>query len=349
MIISAVGRVLPVHGYRQDELTAAMQRVWAGQSLKLERLQQIHQNVQVAERHLALPLEELVALHSFTEANQAYIRVGTELAQRALEDALSHAGLGAGDLDHLFLTTTTGVATPSIDALLMNRMELRRDLKRTPLFGLGCVAGAAGIARAADCLAGRPGDIAALISVELCSLTAQWDDTSLVNYIASGLFGDGAAAVILQGDDRPAEGPRVLATRSVFYPETEHLMGWEIGSHGFRLLLSADVPRVIAEHLGDDVDRFLADQGLERDALSSFVCHPGGPRVLEAIQQALGLDPQALAPSWQSLKRIGNLSSASILFILGDVMADHRPQPGSLGLMLAMGPAFCSELLLLEW
>ena len=349
MKITAVGRALPVHRYRQDELTDAMHRIWAGRSLQLGRLEQIHRNVQVEQRHLALPLEELVALRSFTAANQAYLRVGTELAQRALEDALAHAGLNAGDLNQLYLVTTTGVATPSIDALLMNRMELRRDLKRIPLFGLGCVAGAAGIARAADCLAGRPDEIAALISVELCSLTAQWDDTSLVNYIASGLFGDGAAAVILTGDARPGEGPKVLATRSVFYPNTEHLMGWEIGSHGFRLLLSADVPRVVADHLGADVDRFLADQGLKRGDLESYVCHPGGPRVLEAIQQALDLDADALAPSWESLSRIGNLSSASILFILGDVLAGQPPRPDSLGLMLAMGPGFCSEFLLLKW
>jgi alkylresorcinol/alkylpyrone synthase len=223
-----------------------------------------------------------------------------------------------------------------------------------PVFGLGCVAGAAGVARAADYVRGFPGDVAVLLSVELCSLTLQMQDLSIPNLIASGLFGDGAAAAVVVGAERelPADetpGPRVVATRSVFYPDSERVMGWDISESGFRIVLSADVPKVVRDHLRDDVDEFLADHGLARDDIASWVCHPGGPKVLEAMEQSLDLPEGALDVTWRSLREVGNLSSTSVLLVLQKTMADHRPEPGTPGMMLAMGPGFCSELVLLEW
>jgi alkylresorcinol/alkylpyrone synthase len=211
------------------------------------------------------------------------------------------------------------------------------------------VAGAAGVSQAADYVRAYPDRVAVLLSVELCSLTLQRDDLSVANLIATGLFGDGAAAVVIVGDDRPCTGPRIVTTWSVFYPDSERVMGWDISESGFRVVLSPDVPDVVLQHLGHDVDAFLSECGLARSDIAAWISHPGGPKVLQAVQQALGLPDAALELSWRSLRDIGNLSSASVLMILGEVMRERRPPPGAYGLLLAMGPGFCCELVLLRW
>ncbi len=349
MQIAAVGRAFPDNYYDQKTLIEAFKKHWAKRHYNVDRLESLHRNVLVGGRHLALPLEEYEELDSFTATNKAFIRCAVELGARAIVDGLEAAGLEAREIDHIFFVTTTGVATPSIDALVANRLRLRPDMKRTPIFGLGCLAGAAGVARAADYLRAHPNQVAVLVSVELCSLTLQREDLSIPNIIASGLFGDGAAAAILVGDNRANGGPTVVDSRSVFYRDTEEVMGWDITKEGFRVVLSADVPRMVQEHIREDVDKFLTDQGLSRRDISSYVCHPGGPKVLEAFQEELELPPDALALTWESLRSVGNLSSASVLMVLRDTMEQQRPREGSHGLMLAMGPGFCSELVLLRW
>ncbi len=191
----------------------------------------------------------------------------------------------------------------------------------------------------------RGSGVVVLLSVELCSLTLQREDLGIPNLIASGLFGDGAAAVVLGGGSR---GPEVVATRSVFYPGTERVMGWDMTDRGFGIVLSAEVPEMVSRHLGADVDRFLADRGLARGDVARWIAHPGGPKVLEAMQEALELDDDALEPTWRSLREVGNLSSTSVLLVLEEALADPPP-PGSHALVLAMGPGFCSELVLLRW
>jgi alkylresorcinol/alkylpyrone synthase len=217
------------------------------------------------------------------------------------------------------------------------------------MFGLGCVAGAAGIARAADYVRAYPDQVAVILAVELCSLTLQREDMSMANLISAGLFGDGAAAVTVAGSDRGLSGPKILDTRSVFYPETEEMMGWEVSERGFRIVLSPEVPDLIQRQLGADVDEFLADLGRGREDIGSWVLHTGGPKVLQATAAALGLENGQLAASWDCLRRVGNLSSASVLVVLEEVMKNQRPAPGTLGLLAAMGPGFCSELVALEW
>ena len=348
MRIAGAGRALPEHYYDQETLLAAFRQHWGGRFHNPARLEQLHRNVLVGGRHLALPIERYPELRSFGEANDAWIECALPLGEAAVRDALRRADLRPGDVRHLFFVTVTGLATPSLDARLVNRMGLRSDVKRTPIFGLGCVAGAAGIARAADALRGFPDQVAVVLSVELCSLTLQRGDLSIPNLIASGLFGDGAAAVAITGDARPEPGPRIVATRSVFYPGTEHVMGWEIGAEGFRVVLSGEVP-AIARGVRKDVDELLAEHDLTLADVDSFICHPGGPKVLEAIEESLELPKEALALSWRSLREIGNLSSASVLMVLGDTLAEREPAPGTWGLVLAMGPGFCSELVLLRW
>jgi alkylresorcinol/alkylpyrone synthase len=349
MRIAAVGSALPEHYYDQETLTRYLMKVWADDPGVLRRLPTLHENTCVAGRHLAYPLERYDDFVDFTACNEAWLDAALDLGERAIRQALQTADLSPADVDAIFFSTVTGLASPSLDALLCNRMAMRSDLVRVPMFGLGCVAGAAAVSRAADFVRHRPNGVALVLTVELCSLTLQRGDRSVANLISVGLFGDGASAAVVVGGDRPAAGPEILATRSVFYPDTEAVMGWKIGSHGFEIRLSPDVPAVARERLPEDVTRFVADCGLQPDAIQSYVCHPGGPKVLQAMQEGLGLSAEDLRHSWAALERCGNLSSASVLLILQSTMRQGPPLRGSHGLMLAMGPGFCSELLLLRW
>ena len=349
MRIAGIGKAFPSHYYDQDTLIAALRRIWGRRHSNLDRLEALHRRVLVGGRHLALPLEEYELLDNWGKANDAWIRVAQEIGEQAIRAGLSDAGMQVTDIGALFFVTVTGVATPSIDARLMNRMGLPYDVTRVPIFGLGCVAGAAGVARAADYVRAYPDRVAVVLSVELCSLTLQQQDLSVSNLIASGLFGDGAAAVVVVGERRPEPGPRIVASRSIFYPDTERVMGWDISETGFAIVLSADVPRMVTDNIGRDVDSFLGDQGLRRADIGHWISHPGGPRVLEAMQSSLGLPREAFELSWRCLKEVGNLSSTSVLLVLKDTLESTRPEPGSHGLMIAMGPGFCSELVLIQF
>jgi len=349
--VRSVGTALPPNWVDQETLISAFREHWAREHFNVERIEELHRSVQVGGRYLALPLDEYLPLERFADRNEAFNRVSLEVGEEAVRRALDAAGLQARDVDHLFFVTVTGIATPSLDARLMNRLGLRPDVKRTPVFGLGCVAGAAGTARASDVLRAFPDQVAVMLSVELCSLTLQREDVSIANVIASGLFGDGAAAMVLSGADRPPSraAPRVLATRSIFYPDTERIMGWDVVEGGFKVVLSAKVPGLVTEHVRSDVDGFLDSQGLARADIRHWVAHTGGPKVLQAFETALELPPEALRRSWDSLRRTGNLSSASVLFVLSELLAANEARPGDLGMLMAMGPGFCAELVLLRW
>ena len=349
MKIASAASAFPKNYYPQKFLLEKLREYWGDRLRNPQMLARLHKNVAVDGRHLVMPPEKYYELDTWGKANDVWIEAAQELGEQALCRALHHAALEPSKLGALFFTSVTGISSPSIDALLINRMGLPKNIKRIPIFGLGCVAGAAGIARCADYVRAYPGQAAALVSVELCSLTIQREDLSVANLISSGLFADGSAAVIVTGDDVNALGPEIVATRSVFYPETEEMMGWTISEKGFRITLSPEVPVLIREHLGQDVDAFLADHGYARADVGSWVLHTGGPKVLEATAAALGLNNGQLDASWECLKKVGNLSSASVLVVLEDVMRNRRPESGTLGVLAAMGPGFCSELVLLKW
>jgi alkylresorcinol/alkylpyrone synthase len=340
--VASVAVEFPPHRHSQDEVITALAD-FAGPEFR-----RFAAKSGVETRQLALPLSRYRQLSGFTEANDAYLDIALELGERSLKSAFEIAEIEPSEVDVVFSTTVTGLAVPSLEGRLASRLGLRSDVKRVPLFGLGCVAGAAGMARVHDYLRAFPGHVAALLAVELCSLTVQREDRSIANLVASSLFGDGAAAVIATGAGRTPAGPKLLATRSRTYPDTEEVLGWNIGTEGFQIVLSVEIATVVEKYLGDDVRNFLGDYGLTVADISRWVLHAAGPKVIDAVENTLDLPAEAFDLTRKSLRDNGNLSSVSVLDILQDTMADPPP-PGSFGLMIAMGPGFSAELVLLSW
>jgi alkylresorcinol/alkylpyrone synthase len=402
--ILSVRSAFPANRYPQDELTQKMAELGKLSPSQRGVLQRFHRNAGVDTRYTALPLAEYGTLGGLESSNDRYIEEATSLGERALRDALAAAGLTAQDVDLVIVTSVTGVAVPSLDARLIPRLGLRPDVKRLPVFGLGCVAGAAALARLHDYLLGWPGHVAALLSVELCSLAVPRTGLTTADLVVSGLFGDGAVAVIATGSesapgsprpgaipaprpvphldalpdsgsgprpgpfpefhsrlqpdllsqpDSPAQPhshllPRILATRSEVYPDSEDALGWQLRSDGFRIVLTTELGVVVERQLNESVTKFLAGHGLTIDDIGAWVCHPGGPKVIDAVRDSLKLSESAVTASRKSLAEVGNLSSASVLHVL-QCVCEAGVGPESFGLMVGLGPGVSAELLLLRW
>lgn len=345
--VLAVRSAFPAHRYPQAELTSKVADLCGLDPEGRALLERLHSRAGVDHRHTVLPLDGYEGLRSIELANDRYVEEATDLGERALRAALDAAGLTGSDLDLLIVTSVTGVAVPSLDARLIPRLGLRPDIKRLPVFGLGCVAGAAGLARLHDYLLAWPEHRAALLAVELCSLSWPMTDVTVADLVVTGLFGDGGAALVAAGA-RAGDGVRIVASRSEVYPESVDTLGWRLGAEGFRIVLTAELADVVERRLTGSVTSFLAEHELTVDEVDLWVCHPGGPKVVDAVQNSLKLPDCAVELSRRSLAEVGNLSSASVLHILEKTI-ERTPPPGSTGLMIGLGPGVSVELLLLRW
>jgi alkylresorcinol/alkylpyrone synthase len=374
--IAATGCALPIHCHPQAALARMTTELCASDSAQPALINRLFSNAAVDTRHTVLPLADYGKLDGLGPTNDLYIEHATLLGEQAINSALEAAGVAADEVDLLMVTSVTGVAVPSLDVALIPRLGLRSTVKRVPMFGLGCVAGAAGLSRVHDYLLAWPDQTAVLLSVELCSLSLPLTDPTTADLVVSGLFGDGAMAVVARGatagrsrrrqpsgdntlnglstrsdHDRLAddEGPQIVATRSEVCPDSREVLGWRLSAEGFRIVLTTELSEIIQQHLGTAVKAFLTEHSLTADDIGSWICHPGGPNVIDAVERSLGLAADALATTRRSLAQVGNLSSASILHVLRETAATARPAPGTLGLMVGLGPGVSIELILLRW
>lgn len=315
----------------------------------MERLLPVFDRTGVDTRYFVRSLDWYAEGPSFEARNAVFSTCGLDLASRAVETCLTRVGFTAAEVDHLFCVTTTGLMTPSLDARLVRALGFRADIRRHPLFGLGCAGGAGALARAADTLRAFPGSRALVVSLELCSLVFSPVARSATDLVGTALFGDGAAAVLLEGDAGSLEGPSVLHSRTHQFIEAPDLMGWDFTGDGMRLVLSRDVPAFVASDVQPVVERFLADQACAVGDIDHFVLHPGGAKVMATYKTAFALSDHDLRHARGAMRRYGNQSSASVLFMLSDLIDSGAPAAGDRGLMVALGPGFAAEMLTVSW
>lgn len=348
--ILSVGTAVPPYCIPQSEARAFASRHFSGQYAALERMLPVFDHVHVETRYFAVPLEWFDEPRSFAERNAKYVQAAVDLGEQAIARCVEQAGLAPQEIDHLFFVSSTGISTPSIDAHLINRMRLRSDICRTPIWGLGCAGGVAGLARAFEFALAYPDRHAVIVALELCGLTFQPSDFSTSNLIATCLFGEGAAAVLVGPRGAREACPRILAHQSVLWPDSLDVMGWDLTEEGLKVVFSQDIPTIVTGRLGPVIHDFLARQGLTSDDISHYITHPGGAKVIDAYQEALRLPPASMRHPREVLRRFGNMSSASVLFVLREEWAHADDvRPGDYGLLSALGPGFSAELLLIRW
>lgn len=359
--VISVGTANPEHVLEQSRVKEFAGQMFGKAFPNIDRLAQAYDNAMIERRHFCVPLEWFGTEHSFREKNDLYIRHALELSRQAIEAALARAGIGPQDMDYLLFVSTTGLSTPSIDARLMEELPFRRDVKRLPIWGLGCAGGAASLSRAMEIARAVPTARILVVVVELCGLTFMPNDLTKSNLIASALFGDGAAAVLVAGEEaelpngRP-EGPTLIDSLTQTMPDSLEVMGWDISEAGFGIVISRDIPTIVHTFMRESIERILLHHGMDVEDIGHFITHPGGAKVLEAYQESLGLPREKFAHTWDVLSEFGNMSACSVLFVLDRFMreieerrkeaADPADEYGLLG---ALGPGFSSELLLLRW
>ncbi|PWK13376.1 type III polyketide synthase [Tumebacillus permanentifrigoris] len=354
-VIAAIGTAVPPHTIAQTEVRDFARTLFGDAFRDIDRLLTVFASAQIEKRHLAAPIEWYTQDHSFADKNRLYIEQGVTLATTAIHNCLDQAGLQPEDIDHLVFVSSTGLATPSLDAHLFNALGLSPNLKRTPIWGLGCAGGAAGLARGFDLALAHPDSKVVVCALELCSLTFLRADRSKSNLIATSLFADGCAAMLVLGTEAAkrhpslvAGAPRVLASRSTIWPETLDVMGWELQEAGLKVIFSKDIPSIVESKIRPQIETFLQESGLDRADMKRFIAHPGGMKVLQAYQEALDLPDDLLRHSRDVLRTHGNMSSCTVLFALARELQDAH-QAGEHGLLLALGPGFSCEQVLLRW
>jgi alkylresorcinol/alkylpyrone synthase len=346
--IVATATAVPENTVSREDVKLYLGRVFDIPERRLEAMMSIVDNAQVHSRQMIFPLDYTIQSRSLEKTNQEYMQHAIELGRRAAEECLQRARMTPQDIDMIVTVSCTGFMIPSLDAHLINLMGFRSDVRRMPFTELGCAAGAMALGRASDYLQSRVDGNVLIIAVELPSLTFQRKDISQANLISSILFGDGAAAVIVSGK-KSASGPRILVSETYTFPDSLGAMGFDLKDSGFHILLSKDVPEMIGEKIEGLVDGFLSRHGVTRDQIRGWILHPGGSRLLGNVEKALGLSKCDTQPSWDILGNVGNLSSATVLFILQEWMEKRPLKKGDIAMAAAFGPGFSAEFLLLQW
>lgn len=349
--LAGLATATPPHAARQNDARSLAARLFSDTIAAHPRLLQVFDNTGIECRHTCMPLDWYGEAHDFAEKNALYVAHAERLAADVARRALASAGLGPADVDHVLFVSSTGLATPSIDARLANTMPFRSDVRRTPVWGLGCAGGAAGLARARDLALADPSARVLLVALELCTLTFQRNDLSRRNVVAASLFGDGAAAAVVVGAEangHDGASLSLLASQSTLWPDSLDVMGWTVDGDGLHVVFSQDIPSIVRERVRPGLERFLGAHGLCLETLEHLVTHPGGVKVLAAYAEALGRDPVAFHHAREVLRDCGNMSSPTCLFVLERFMRDGAIAPGEHAVVAALGPGFSSEYVLLR-
>jgi alkylresorcinol/alkylpyrone synthase len=344
--LAAIATAVPPHRLDQSNVVERVEQMF-GRSPDFERLVAVYANSGIHCRYSVMPFAWFDEAHDWPDRNRAYLSGALDLIEAAAGRALDRAGIALDEIGAIVTISTTGIATPSLDALLMERMGFPRHVTRLPIFGLGCAGGALGLARAATVAAAMPDKPVLLLVVELCTLQFRRDDLARSNIVATALFGDGAAAAVLRcGGD----GPAIVATGEHTWPQSLDIMGWDVAEDGLKAIFSRDIPRLVTTELGPVVHDFLARNGLGLGDIARFVCHPGGPKVIDAYEAVFGAGFSGAATARRSLADYGNMSAASVLFVLEAMLTDAHDagEPWGRALLTALGPGFSAGFVVLD-
>ena len=353
--LRAVATAVPDNVVEQNDAKGVATMLFGGAlGRDATRLLGVFQNTGIRRRHVCMPLEWYAQPHTFGEANALYIEHGKELCTLAIQQVLSETGLTTRDIDRIVFVSSTGVSNPSIDARLTNALGFRSDVRRTPVWGLGCAGGSAGMMLASDFARAHPQHRVLLVTLELCSLTFQHGDRTRQNLVASALFADGAAVALVTGPDAPpltrSTMPplEILGSHSTQLPDSLDVMGWDVDEHGLHVIFSRDIPTIVRDWVRPALDGFLDRHSFQLSDVKHLAAHPGGPRVLQAYAESLDFPLERLQHATEVLAEYGNMSSPTCLFVLRSLLDDGLISPGELVLLTALGPGFASEMVLLR-
>ena len=347
-VIEAVGTAVPRHCVAQDTARDFCRAMFAEAFPDVDRLLSVFENTRIQQRYFSAPREWFETEHSFSEKNELYLESSIEVGQAAILNCLRSAELEPREIDHFIFVSTTGLATPSIDARLINLLKMRTDIRRTPIWGLGCAGGAAGLSRAFEYTLAFPRSRVLVLALELCALTFQRNDLSKSNLVAVALFSDGAAAALVTGRELSRKGLRIIGGRSTLWYDSLDVMGWVINDRGLKVLFSRDIPSIVRKCLLPNLNAFLEEQGVPLSAIRHIVAHPGGAKVIEAYEETLALANGQMDHAREVLRRYGNMSSPTVLFVLHEFLRNREVLPAEYGLVTALGPGFSSEMLLVQ-
>ena len=346
--IIEIATAIPDFKIDQSEAKEFAEHLFGSHFKNIVRLLPIFDNAGIKTRYFSVPPSWFGAEHFLLEKNDIYIRTATDLGARAISSVLENANTDLDEIDYIIYINSTGLATPSIDARLINKLNLRRNIRRTPIWGLGCAGGAAGLSHAYHYLIGHPSHRALVVAIELCGLTFIHDDFSKSNLVASALFADGAAAALISGDEIDASGLEILATQSTFYPDSLNVMGWNIVSKGMQVVFDKRIPDIVAANSDSELNSFLSLYSLAKTDISQYLFHPGGIKVVEAYEKAFNIGSDSFEISREILRDYGNMSSVTVLYVISRYLEKYRVRNNGFGVISALGPGFCSESLIVR-